>query len=211
MSWDYSKYEAICRDCGRKGVCIRGSDDWGRTARRWEGFENHEPPRMLVIRKIVSSRHMMPVCACGSSNISVGKDLETPLNDETFPVLTTVPKKQLTQTPVYVPPSGTFEIPTMGRPKKASRVRSGRLRSVVKESARESSNSGLKELMCDRCGRRGTYAWYSDEPGQPLRAFVGWENKSLFGWTTKMREVRPTSRTRRCPCGSSKVSIVRTI
>lgn len=25
MSWEYSKYEARCENCGREGICIRGS------------------------------------------------------------------------------------------------------------------------------------------------------------------------------------------
>ena len=29
MSWEYSKYEAVCEQCGRQGLCIEGSDDWG--------------------------------------------------------------------------------------------------------------------------------------------------------------------------------------
>ena len=35
MSWEYTKYEAVCEACGRSGLCIEGSDDWGRSSTRW--------------------------------------------------------------------------------------------------------------------------------------------------------------------------------
>src|SRR5690349_11300813 len=40
MSWEYSKYEAYCEACGREGVCVEGSDDWGRSLMPWRGFGN---------------------------------------------------------------------------------------------------------------------------------------------------------------------------
>jgi hypothetical protein len=76
MSWDYFKYKAVCKQCGREGVCISGSNDWGQTSTRWEGFEDHEPHPHSVAKKRASFRDMVPVCVCGSSQIDVGKKIE---------------------------------------------------------------------------------------------------------------------------------------
>ena len=72
MSWEYSKYEAQCENCGKKGFCIRGSDDWNRTSVSWEGFENQEPHPSAVARKKANRRDAIGVCDCGSSKIVVG-------------------------------------------------------------------------------------------------------------------------------------------
>jgi hypothetical protein len=74
MSWEYSEYEAVCRECGRRGICIEGSDDWGRHSTRWVGFENREPHPYAVGRKRADARDMVPVCVCGSSKIKVGPE-----------------------------------------------------------------------------------------------------------------------------------------
>jgi hypothetical protein len=73
MSWEYDKYEAVCEDCGHQGFCIRGSDDWGRTGTGWKGFENRPPHPYAVARKRASPDDKTPLCACGSTRITVGK------------------------------------------------------------------------------------------------------------------------------------------
>lgn len=78
MSWEYSKYEAHCEACGRKGVCIEGSDDWGRSSTSWRGFGNRAPDPSAVIRKKMDSRDSIPVCICGNTRVIIGsyiKDL----------------------------------------------------------------------------------------------------------------------------------------
>ena len=72
MSWEYSKYEAQCKSCGRKGFCIKGSDDWNRSSTTWEGFDSKDPHPTLVARKHVDRRDSVPVCSCGSSEILIG-------------------------------------------------------------------------------------------------------------------------------------------
>lgn len=72
MSWEYLKYEAHCANCGRKGFCIQGSDDWGRTSTSWEGFDSKPPHATAVARKRASDRDRTPVCNCGSSDIKIG-------------------------------------------------------------------------------------------------------------------------------------------
>ena len=72
MSWEYTKYEAVCEDCGRSGFCIEGSDDWGRSSTQWEGFGNENPHPYAVGRKRLDARNMRPVCVCGSFKITVG-------------------------------------------------------------------------------------------------------------------------------------------
>jgi hypothetical protein len=98
MSWEITKYEAVCQDCGRKGVCIKGSNDWGRFLCTWEGFDNLNPPPVLVLRGKLSRDHMLPKCACGSMDIEVGDVIEMPLTNGSIPILQRVParKKNLT-------------------------------------------------------------------------------------------------------------------
>lgn len=76
MSWEYSKYEAVCESCGHEGVCIRGSDDWGRSSTSWEGFQNHPPNSTAVGRKRADSRDMEPVCSCGGTSIRIGAQIK---------------------------------------------------------------------------------------------------------------------------------------
>jgi len=76
MSWEYSRYEARCDKCGRKGVCILGSDDWGRTSTSWEGFKSEPPHPYEVGRKRTDARNSEAVCACGSTSVTVGKCLD---------------------------------------------------------------------------------------------------------------------------------------
>ena len=75
MSWEYSKYEAICEACGHSGFCIRGSDDWGRSSTTWEGFDSRSPNSTAVARKRVDSRDIEAVCTCGGTRIRVGKHI----------------------------------------------------------------------------------------------------------------------------------------
>ena len=32
MSWEYSRYHARRDKCGKEGVCVSGSDEWGRAS-----------------------------------------------------------------------------------------------------------------------------------------------------------------------------------
>ena len=77
MSWEYTRFRARCDDCGADGVCVEGSDDWNRTSRSWEGFGGRPPDPTAVGRKRADSRQLNPVCACGSSRISVGERLDS--------------------------------------------------------------------------------------------------------------------------------------
>ncbi|MFZ2163410.1 MAG: hypothetical protein WAW02_14455 [Sideroxyarcus sp.] len=75
MSWEYSKYEARCENCGKEGVCIRGSDDWNRSSTSWQGFDSKPPDPTDVGRKRADARDQVAVCNCGNSKIVVGKYL----------------------------------------------------------------------------------------------------------------------------------------
>src|SRR5690349_858650 len=77
MSWEHEKYEAICSNCGRKGFVIQSSDDWGRFATRYEGFENLEPHPTAVARKRASSESFSPRCPCGSTSVVRGARLSS--------------------------------------------------------------------------------------------------------------------------------------
>ena len=55
MSWEYSKYEAKCENCGREGFCIRGEDDWNRSSTQWIGFINLAPHVTEVVRMRVGA------------------------------------------------------------------------------------------------------------------------------------------------------------
>jgi hypothetical protein len=72
MSWEHWEYEARCSKCGRRGFVIESSDDWGRTAASYEGFESIAPDPIAVGRKRVSSRDYSPRCSCGSTHIIRG-------------------------------------------------------------------------------------------------------------------------------------------
>lgn len=54
MSWEYSKYEAVCKQCGHQGFCIEGSDDWGRSCTWWEGF-NGRPSSPTAVGRMKAS------------------------------------------------------------------------------------------------------------------------------------------------------------
>lgn len=75
MSWDRTKYEATCSQCGKKGFVVQAQDDWGRSSTKWFGFDNIQPSPTDVGRKRVSSEDFTPLCACGSNKISIGKML----------------------------------------------------------------------------------------------------------------------------------------
>lgn len=76
MSWEYIKYEAKCTECGQKGICIKGMDDWNRCSTSWEGFENKEADSNAVARKRTDIRDLRAICHCGSSKIEVGHVIE---------------------------------------------------------------------------------------------------------------------------------------
>ena len=73
MSWDYTRFKATCKTCGRTGVCVRGSDDWMRSSITWEGFDSKAPSAYEVTRKRVDARDSTGVCECGSSEIELGE------------------------------------------------------------------------------------------------------------------------------------------
>ena len=76
MSWEYSRHEAVCDQCGKKGFRVSGSDDWDQHETRWEEFENIPPDPYEVGRMRVGGRDMRPHCSCGSTKITVGKLVE---------------------------------------------------------------------------------------------------------------------------------------
>lgn len=71
MSWEYERYEAHCEKCGHVGVCIKGSDDWCRSSTSWEGFKCEDPDATAVGRQRIGARDRVPVCICGSTQITV--------------------------------------------------------------------------------------------------------------------------------------------
>ena len=73
MSWDDTRYKATCLTCGATGVCVKSSDDWNRSRRKWEGFKELPPDPIAVSMKQVDARDMRGVCACGSTNIELGR------------------------------------------------------------------------------------------------------------------------------------------
>ena len=73
MGWEHDRYEAVCASCGKVGFVIESSDDWGRFARRYEGFENREPDPTAVGRKRSDARQPIGQCSCGSRLITRGK------------------------------------------------------------------------------------------------------------------------------------------
>lgn len=75
MGWEHERFEAQCAGCGRSGVVIESSDDWGRHARRYEGFDNIEPDPTAVGRLRQDQRQMNARCACGSTSIVKGERL----------------------------------------------------------------------------------------------------------------------------------------
>jgi len=75
MSWEYTRYAARCKNCGREGVCVVGMDDWNRSSTTWEGFDSSPPDPTAVGRKRVDTRDLVGVCKCGSRKISVGERL----------------------------------------------------------------------------------------------------------------------------------------
>jgi hypothetical protein len=73
MSWEHDRYEAVCKSCGRTGFCIQSSDDWGHFTREWDGFRNLPPHPYAVFRMKSAPGDMSPVCECGSTDIDIGK------------------------------------------------------------------------------------------------------------------------------------------
>jgi len=71
MGWEKTSYAARCGASGREGTVTISSDDWGRHARLYEGFENIPPDITAVGRKRVDARENSPRC-CGSTNIVRG-------------------------------------------------------------------------------------------------------------------------------------------
>jgi len=75
MSWDYTRYRARCTSCGKIGACVRGSDDWGRSSTKWEGFENRPANSTAVARKRADARDMTARCECGGTNVLIEERL----------------------------------------------------------------------------------------------------------------------------------------
>lgn len=73
MGWEYSKYAAVCSECGRQGVCIKGSDDWCRTSTSWEGFKDQAADPNAIVRKRADPRDSRALCECGSDKIVIGQ------------------------------------------------------------------------------------------------------------------------------------------
>jgi len=73
MGWEHDRYEATCRACGKTGTVTVSSDDWGRNARSYEGFENVDPSSTAVGRARQDRRQMNGRCACGSTDIAQGR------------------------------------------------------------------------------------------------------------------------------------------
>lgn len=72
MGWQHDRYRATCAICGRAGIVIVSSDDWGRSARRYEGFENVEPSSTAIGQFRQDRREMNGRCACGGNDIKQG-------------------------------------------------------------------------------------------------------------------------------------------
>jgi hypothetical protein len=72
MGWEHDHYHATCAVCGRTGTVVVSSDDWGRNARRYEGFDNVDPSSTEVGRARQDRREMNGRCACGSTKITQG-------------------------------------------------------------------------------------------------------------------------------------------
>lgn len=72
MGWEQTKYRAACSSCGKTGICVQRSDDWGRHSTTWVGFRNVEPSPTAVARKRTDARDSRPLCECGSTEIVVG-------------------------------------------------------------------------------------------------------------------------------------------
>ena len=72
MSWEHEKYHAVCAACDHAGFVVESSDDWGRSARRYEGFENIDADPTAIGRKRDDSRQQAGRCRCGSTAITRG-------------------------------------------------------------------------------------------------------------------------------------------
>lgn len=72
MGWENTVYAARCGQCGHEGSVIHSSDDSGRQARRYEGFENAPPGVDAVARKRADARQNNGRCSCGSTDIVRG-------------------------------------------------------------------------------------------------------------------------------------------
>lgn len=75
MSCQHVTRKAVCKDCGHQGECVESADDWNRSRTRWVGFQEVPPSDMAIYRKRYDADDRLPVCACGSRDISVGEIL----------------------------------------------------------------------------------------------------------------------------------------
>jgi len=62
MSWEHIRYRATCDGCGHEGVCIRSSDDWGRSETKFEDFIERAPSAYAVGRRRADANDMLPEC-----------------------------------------------------------------------------------------------------------------------------------------------------
>lgn len=76
MGWEQTKYRASCSSCGKTGICVQRSDDWGRHSTTWIGFRNVAPSPTAVGRKRADARDSRPLCECGSTKITIGDAIE---------------------------------------------------------------------------------------------------------------------------------------
>jgi hypothetical protein len=78
MSWEHERYHASCAACGHEGIVIESSDDWGRSARQYEGFDNIGADLTAVGRKRQDIRQNSAQCHCGSTSIIRGQRCADP-------------------------------------------------------------------------------------------------------------------------------------
>lgn len=75
MGWEHDRFTAISTDCGHEGVVIVSSDDWGRSAGRYEGFACIDAPVDATGRKRADAREASPQCRGGSCSVLRGERL----------------------------------------------------------------------------------------------------------------------------------------
>lgn len=72
MSWSHTKFRARCTSCGKEGIRVDSSNDFGSMETRWDGFGTVPPDEYQSGRMRVGVEGT-PVCDCGKSQIEVDK------------------------------------------------------------------------------------------------------------------------------------------